>query len=160
MRRTALALLLLALTACSGGGGDGGGESLEDRRAAYLDAAEQVCADANAEVEALPRPTAVDGVADFTDQVLGVLQSTVEQVSALEPPEEDVAELTEKVLDPLDTDIQRAEAYAAEVRAAAEANDNATLLRLVSEVPKTSADLDFMREYGFVECVNAADTSD
>lgn len=160
MRRTGLVLLLLALTACSGGGDDGGGDSLEDRRAAYVDAAEQVCADANDEVEALTRPTSVETVPEFTDQVLEVLASTVEDVTALEPPQEDQAELTEKVLDPLQADLIRAQEYATDVRTAAEANDSPGLLALIQEVPETSADLTFMREYGLIECANAADTSD
>jgi len=52
---------------------------------------------------------------------------------------------------------ERREAYAEEVKAAAAAGDGATLLRLVQERPQTSADLDFMREYGFDQCVRAAD---
>lgn len=161
MRRLVLAVpVLLLVTACSGGDGDGDGPSLEDRRAAYVESAEQACTEANEEVEALARPTTVEAVPEFTDTVLGVLERTVEDVTALEPPEEDRAELTEKVLEPLQGDLERAQEYATSVRAAAEANDGPALLALVSEVPETSADLTFMRDYGLVECAEAADTSD
>ena len=162
MRRLApvLALTLLPLVGCSsddGGGGDSG-PSLEDRRETFVDAAEQVCTDANAEVTAIPAPTSVDTVAPYAEQVVAVLQRTVDEVAALEPPEEDQAELQEKVLGPLESDVGVAEQYAADVTAAAEANDQAGLLRLVQELPQTSADVEFMREYGLVECAKAADT--
>lgn len=158
MRGTGLVLLVLTLAACSDDGGEQA-DSLEERRAAYVESAEQVCADANDEVEALPAPTSVDGVGPYAEQLVGVLVQTVEQVTALEPPEEDRAELTEKVIDPLEADVDRARAYAEQVSAAAAAGDSPTLLRLVSEVPQTSADLSFLREYGLVECAEAADTS-
>jgi len=162
MRRLApvLALSLLPLLACSNdeGGGDSG-PSLEERREAYVSDAEEVCTDANAEVAEIPTPTSVDTVAAYADEVVAVLQRTVDQVSALEPPEEDKAELEEKVLSPLSSDAGVAEQYAADVGTAAEANDQAALLQLVQQLPQTSADLDFMREYGLVECAKAADTS-
>lgn len=160
MRRAFVVPLLLLVTACSGGddGGDGA-PSPAEVKADYVEAAEQACTKANDEVEALPRPTAVDAVAPFTEQVLAVLERAVEQVSALEPPEQDRAELTEKVLDPLQADVESAREYAQQVRAAADAGDDPALLGLVSAVPETSADLAFMRDYGLVECAEAADTS-
>lgn len=162
MRRLApvLALTLLPLLACSSdeGGGDSG-PTLEERRDTYVDAAEQVCTDANAEVTAIPTPTSVETVAPYADQVVAVLVRTVEQVSALEPPEEDVAELEEKVLTPLNDDVAVAEQYAADVTTAATAGDQEALLQLVQNLPQTSADLEFMREYGLFECAKAADTS-
>lgn len=155
MRRSLLLpAVLLVLPACSGGGGDGP----EDRRAAYVDAAEQACTAANEEIAALATPTSIQTIAPYAEQVVQVLEDTVEQVSVLEPPAEDAAELTEKVLDPLVDDVVRAQEYAAEVRTAADAGDGPGLLRLVQEVPQTSADLAFMREYGLEQCASAADT--
>ena len=162
MRRLACALVLsvLPLVACSGdeGGGDSG-PSLEERRETYVESAEKVCADANAEVTGIPTPTAVEGVAPYADKVVGVLERTVEEVLALEPPEEDLAELDNRVLEPLEGDVELAKTYAADVTAAAEAGDQAALLELVQNLPQTSADLKFMREYGLFECAKAADTT-
>lgn len=155
MRRLALVLpLLLVLPACS----SGGGSSVEDQRAEYISAAEQICSDANVEIEALGEPTSIDTVADFAEDVVAVLEGTAEDLTALEPPEDDSAELTEKVLDPINADVGTAQDYAAEVRTAADAGDSAALLALVSELPMTTADVEFMREYGLTECADATDT--
>lgn len=162
MRRLAsvLALTLLPLLGCSSdeGGGDSG-PSLEERREAYVGSAEQVCTDANAEVAAIPTPTSIDTVAPYADAVVAVLKETVEQVAALEVPEEDRADLEEKVLEPLESDVAVAQQYAADVKTAADAGDQAALLKLVQELPQTTADLEFMRKYGLFECAKAADTS-
>jgi hypothetical protein len=161
MRRLALVLpLLLALPACSTGQEAGDATSLEDRRAAYVEQAEEACRSANEELTALERPTAVTDVPEYTEAVVDLLSRTVREVSTAEPPEEDRDEVTVKVLEPLADDVGRAEEYAADVRAAAESGDSAALLALVQDVPNTSADLVFMRDYGLVECAKAADTSD
>lgn len=152
MRRLALVLpLLLALPACG---------SDDDGRAAYVEQAEAVCASANEELAALGEPTSIAELPDYTAAVVDLLERTVQEVSALEPPEEDREELTAKVLDPFTDDLVTAEAYAADVRTAAESGDSPGLLALVQNVPNTTADLAFMREYGLTECASAADTSD
>ena len=159
MRRLALALpvLLLPLSACSGGGDDG--PSLEERREAYLEETEAICQDVNEELEAKPLPTDIPSVPAYADDVVALLERTVEEVAAVEPPEEDQGRLEENVLEPLRSDIPRAQAYAQELKDAAAANDGAALLQLVQDRPQTSADLAFMRDYGFSQCVAAADTS-
>lgn len=156
MRRLLLVLpaLALALAGCTGGDD---GASLEDRRAAYLDRAESICQEANEAVEAEPQPAEISAVPAYVDRLLELARTTVAEIRALEPPEEDRDEIRSKVLDPLEADIETGEGYAAQVRAAAEANDGATLTRLIQEVPKTTADVEFMREYGFVQCADLAD---
>jgi hypothetical protein len=158
VRRLALLVpvLLAPLAACGGGGGDG--PSLEDRRAAYLEQTEAICKDVNEELEAKPLPTDVPSVPAYADDVVALLERTVDAVAAVEPPQEDRARLEERVLEPLRSDVPRAEAYAQQLKDAAAANDGATLLRLVQERPQTSADLAYMRDYGFSQCVAAADT--
>lgn len=159
MRRLLLVLPAIALSLGGCTGGDDGG-SLEDRRAAYLDRAEGICQEANEAVEAETQPTEISAVPAFVDRLLGIARDTVAEVRALEPPEEDRDEIRSKVLDPLEVDLAAGDAYAAEIRAAAEANDSAALLRLIQEVPETTVDLEYMREYGFVECVELADSGE
>ena len=151
MRRLAAALPLLLVAACSGGGGD----DLEERRNAYLDRAEAVCERTNADIDALGTPAGVEQVPEFADKAVAIVQRTVEELSAVEPPEEDRAEVEQKVLEPLADDVETAEQYAEQVKAAAAANDQAGLLRLLQESPQTTADVAFMRDYGYVECVEA-----
>ena len=159
MRRLLLVLpLLLTVPACSDDGG-GSAAAAPDQREEFVDAAERICSDANDEVAAIPTPTAVDTVAPYAEQVVGVLDRTVAEVSALELPEDDAAELTEKVLDPLQADVVTAREYAAQVRAAADAGDQAALLDLVAALPSTTADVGFMRSYGLTQCAAAADTT-
>ncbi len=155
MRSLVLTLpLLLVLPACSGGED---GQSLEDRRAAYVEQAEEVCIASNEQVQELGTPTSIAEIPAAADQAVEIVRSTVDEITALEPPEEDRAEVTEKVLEPLADDVGRAETYAEEVRAAADGGDSATLLGLVSQVPSTTADVAFMRDYGLVECAKAAE---
>jgi hypothetical protein len=161
VRRSLLLVPVLLLTAaCSGGDAGSGEPSLEERREAYLSEAEGVCATANEQVRALGTPTGVAEVPAFADRAVEVVRTTVDDLTAVEPPEEDAAEITEKVYDPLRADVTAAEAYAEQLKAAAAANDTATLLQLVGERPQTTADLEFMREYGFGLCVQAADQTD
>ncbi|HWG93247.1 MAG TPA: hypothetical protein VNU66_03340 [Mycobacteriales bacterium] len=160
MRRSLLLVPVLVLTAACSGGGDGGEPSLEERREAYLTAAEDVCTETNIAVRELGTPAGVAEVPAFADRAVEVVRSSVEELTAVEPPAEDAAEVTEKVYDPLRADVTAAEAYAEQLKAAAAANDTATLLRLVGERPQTTADLAFMRDYGFDQCVRAADQTD
>jgi hypothetical protein len=146
---------LLLLAAC--GGGDAS-PSLEDRRAAYLEETEAICAAVNEELDGKPLPTDVASVSGYADDVVALLRRTVDEVTAVEPPQEDASRLEENVLAPLQEDVPRAEAYAQQLQDAAAAGDGAELLRLVQERPQTSADLAFMRDYGFTQCVAAADT--
>jgi hypothetical protein len=151
MRRRALIVLpalLLSLAGC--------GDDLEERRADYLERAEAVCADSNAQARELGSPASVADVPRFAEAAVALVRATVDGLEALEPPEEDRAEVQQKVLEPLRDDVGTAEEYAGQVTAAAEANDIPTLLTLNDERPTTSADVDFMRGYGFEECVTAA----
>lgn len=155
MRRLAVLPLLLLLPACSDDGG--GGASLEDRRADYVAEAEEVCGQANDEFEELTAPASVAEVPAYADTVLELLTGTVDDVRGLTPPEEDRAELDEKLFTPLEADVQAAEEYAASLKAAAEANDSATLLRLAQELPEPTVDLPFVRDYGLVQCAEAVE---
>ena len=151
--RTALVLpLLLLATACSGGDGDGG-------KAAYLVAAEAVCTKANDAQQATALPAAADAVPAYVRQVVTIAGDASRELDALEPPEDDAAELEEKLLAPLREQVGLGEAYATKVEETA-AKDPAAVLGLLASAPlETKADLAFLESYGFTQCVEAADTS-
>ena len=150
-------LLVLALLAgcSSGGGGDEvtGGVT----RADYLKAAETICAAANDEQDALKTPTDVKDLAGYVAKVVDIADRATRQLEALPAPKNDEADLKAKVFDRLDAQLVVAKDYSAQVEAAKD--DNVALAKLFVDPPtETKADLFWMRDYGFDECVEAADT--
>lgn len=150
-----LAVLVL-VAACSGGGGPSGGISKAD----YLRQAEVICAKANQQQSALKTPTAVEALAPYVAQVVAIADEAATALAALEAPKADQSDLTAKVLTPLKEQLVVGHAYADQVAVAAKARDNAALVQLLGNPPtKTRADLRWMKDYGFKDCVEAADTS-
>ena len=148
MRRALLLLPLFLLPAC----GDDG----EDVKAAYVSDATAVCDSAVEEFEALSTPTTPDGFAPYADSVVGIIEKAHTELTALTPPEDDVAQLEEKALDPLGELVTEGEAFAEQVRAAGA--DQAKLLALLSERPTgESIDVTYLREYGLDSCAEAVE---
>jgi hypothetical protein len=148
MRRALLLSTALLLTAC------GGGDSDEDPKQAYVEKASAVCEEAVTEFEALTVPTAPDGFAPYADQVVGILEKTEAELSALVPPEGDRAQLEQKALQPLSEVVEEGKAYAERVREAGA--DQGKLLTLLSERPSTKdIDQEFLRSYGLEPCADA-----
>lgn len=146
MRRALLLSTALLLAACGGGG--------EDEKQAYVEQASSVCADAVTEFEALTVPTTPEGFAPYADQVVGILETTEAELSALAPPEDDRAELEQKALTPLAALVEEGKAYAERVRAAGA--DQGQLLTLLSERPTTEdIDREFLSSYGLQPCADA-----
>ncbi|MCW2500096.1 MAG: hypothetical protein JWN87_1772 [Frankiales bacterium] len=156
MKRTLLVLPVLLATACGGGGSaHSGGVSKAD----YLQKAEAICKQANTDQKALKTPAGVDDLAPYVGKLVELADTATTQVVALEMPKADKAELDKKVLQPLKKQVVAGKAYAAKVTAAAKAQDQAELVKLLSSPPNgAKADLAWMRTYGFKECVAAADT--
>lgn len=146
-----LVLTLLVLPAC--GGGD------EQAKAAYVEQAEAVCARANAARQAVPAATSAAGIPKAVRALVDVAAGATAELAALKPPEKDAAQIQEKFVGPLQSQVQDGQAYAARVQAA-KGSDAGALLRLLAEAPtETRADLEFLRDYGFRACVEAADTA-
>ena len=154
--RAALVLpLLLLATGCSGGGDEGDGG-----KAAYVAEAEAVCKKANDAQQAATLPASPEAIPAYVRQIVTIAGDASTGLSALEPPEDDAAELDEKFLGPLREQVEAGEAYATKVEQTAAAGDQAAVLALLGSAPlETRADLAFLESYGFVECVKAADTS-
>lgn len=154
MKRVLLTALLLS--ACSGGGGATTGVSKAD----FLAAAEKICAQANTDQEALKTPTSVGALAPYVARVVEIAETATAELKELELPAADEADLTAKVLDPLQAQLTAGLAYADSVKAAADKNDFGALTKLLGDPPTDSkADLRWMKDYGFDACVEAADTT-
>lgn len=158
MKRLVLLLMLLTtLTGCVGSSTSGSGKG---DKAAYIAKAEGICSAAVAKQKALKAPAAVDALAPYVSDVVGIAVQATKDLSALTPPAADRAALQEKFLSPLQAQADDAERYAADVTAASKNNDQAALGRLALSPPtKPKADLDYLKKYGFTACVDAADTS-
>lgn len=151
--RTVLVLPLLLLAAACGGGGDGG-------KAAYIAKAEAVCAKANEAQQGTTVPGTPEAIPVYVRQVVTIAADASRGLDALEPPEDDAAELDEKFLRPLREQVALGEAYATKVEQTAAKGDPSAVLALLGSAPlETKADLAFLESYGFTECVEAADTS-
>lgn len=156
MRRALVVLALLVTPACGGGGG--GGDA--DAKQAYLEKAEAICTRANEAQAAEPSPNDAKSIAVYVRRLVTLAGDAAAELAALEPPEDDAAELDAKVVRPLQEQLAVARDYAKQVEDAAASGDSAAVLTLLGSAPtETKADLEFMREYGFTACVEAADTS-
>ena len=141
--RLLLPAAVLALAACGGGG--------EEERAEYVEQASAICSDAKAQLEAEQRPTAPAGFSPYVDRVVEIAEETEGKLLALEPPEDDRADLESKLLEPLSAQVEQGREFAAKVKEAG--TDNAKLLPLLSQIPGTGdIDLAYVEEYGLSAC--------
>jgi hypothetical protein len=142
MRRLLVPALVLALTACGGG---------DDAKAEYVEQATAICADAKQQLDAEQQPAAAAEFAPYVQRVVEIGEQASAELLALEPPEDDRAELEERLLDPLAAQVEAGREFAGKVEAAGD--DSAQLLPLLGQVPGTGAiDLDYARDYGLSSC--------
>jgi hypothetical protein len=151
-----LAAAVLALSACSGGGGDGADAPQEvDPKQAYVEQASEICTAADEEFAALGgTPTVPEEFGPYVQETVAIADRAQSQLAALEPPEEDRADLESKVLTPFAEVVDQARAWSGQVTAAG--TDQAALLGLLASRP-TSAGIDkeYLREYGLTSCADA-----
>ncbi len=157
MKHLALVLPVALAVGCGGGTP---AAPVGVSKATYLTRAEAICAKANADQKALKTPSAIGELAPYVAKVVALADTATQAVGALEPPRADRADVQAKVLEPLKAQLVEGHAYATKVAAASRTGDQKALVSLLSNPPTGSkADLRWMRSYGFVECVKAADTS-
>ena len=155
--RVALLLLPLLLSGCGGSDKDQASSGLS--RAEYVTKAEAICTRINKEVDKLTAPSTPQALQEFVEKSLQLAESGTQELKALDPPASDRTDLKTKVLDPLDGQLAAGRTFLEQVRTAVAKNDQAALGQLITHPPTGSkADLNWMRSYGFRECVDAADT--
>jgi hypothetical protein len=157
VKRALAVVPLLLLAACGGGGDDGGGAGLS--KADYISKAEAVCKKANADIRAAAFPTTSKAFPEYVGKLVTVAETARDALRQLEPPKADEEDLKDKVLDPLDEQIEQGREYQKDVADAVAANDTKKLGQLVADPPtSTKVDIGWMRSYGFKECVEVAET--
>jgi hypothetical protein len=150
-----LTALVLALSACSSGGGDEAAAPPEvDPKEAYVEQASEICASADEDFAALKAPVTPAEFGPFVAQTVGIADRAQSRLAALQPPEEDRADLETKVLTPFAEVVEQGRAWSAKVTAAG--TDQAALLPLLAQRP-TSAGIDqaYLRDYGLPRCADA-----
>jgi hypothetical protein len=138
---------LFVLAGC---GGDGGERLSKDE---WIEQADAICAQANEDVEALEEPTALDEIADFTDEASGISREALADLRALRPPEEDQATVDE-MLDLVEQQIEIGE----QIGEAAADGDQTEVQRLAAEAEPIEAEANEQaRAYGLADCGEDSD---
>lgn len=128
-------------------------------RADYLRRAEAVCAAANAQRAALRVPTADADFAPYVTEVVKVAERAATALARIAPPAADAADLRARVSGPLATDLAAGHSYLAAVATGPASGRDEALSDLLAVVSRTRPDVEWMRGYGFVQCVRAVSLS-
>ncbi|MCU1600381.1 MAG: hypothetical protein JWO22_1090 [Frankiales bacterium] len=156
VKHALIVLPVLLVAACSGGSSAQPGSG----RSAFIAKAEVICAKANKAKDGLKKPLSTTDLATYVHSLVMVADESTTALLELTPPADDKKDLEAQVLEPLSKQLVKARAFDAAIAKAVKANDQVTIVNLLKDPPtKTTANLDYMRKYGFKECVTAADTS-
>ena len=90
MRTLLLAGICLLAAGCMSGGGSSDGASGGDRltKAEYIEQADAICARFDKELDALPNPANLEGLAAMATEAKPIAEAGVDELRALNPPEE------------------------------------------------------------------------
>ena len=94
------------------------------------------------------------GFGPYAEATVAIAEKAQKDLAALTLPEKDRAALQSKVLDPFAAVVVEGKAFVGKVKAAG--SDQAQLLPLLSQVPKTDGiDKEYLRSYGLGGCADA-----
>jgi hypothetical protein len=145
MRVSAAALvgvLVLLATGCGGGG------EARLSKQEFQTRANAVCAKYDKQLKAIGSPTSIEEIPDLVDQALAILDKEIDEVSALNPPEELQSDF-DKMLAATD----RTKAAAADLSEAAKAGDQAGVQKALEEGNAASNDADELAaNLGLADC--------
>jgi hypothetical protein len=139
-------VLVLLVTACGGGGG------ARLSKQEFQSQANAICAKYEKQLRALGSPSSIEEVPDLVDQALEILNKEVDEVAALNPPEELQSDF-DKMLAASD----KTKAAADDLSAAARAGDQAAMQKALEEGNGASEEADTLAtNLGLTECNSAS----
>jgi hypothetical protein len=124
-------VLVLLATGC--GGSSGGRLSKED----FQTQANAVCDRYQKQLDALATPTTLDEIPDLVDQALSILEKEVDEISALNPPEE-----LQSQFDAMLAESDKTKQAASDLSEAAKSGDRAGVQKALDEGNAASAKAD------------------
>jgi hypothetical protein len=117
-------VLVLLLVACGGGGGSGERLSKEE----FQSQANAICDKYQAQLDQLKTPTSLDEIPDLVDHALAILNKEVDEMSALNPPEE-----LQSTFDQMIAASNKTKAAADDLSSAAKSGDQAGVQKALDE---------------------------
>ena len=139
-----MGLLVLLATAC-GGGGDAHLSKDE-----FQTQANAICAKYEEQLKAIGPPASIEAIPDVVDQALAILNKEIDEIGALNPPEE-----LQSNFDKLLAATERTKAAADDLATAAKACDQAAVQQALDDGNGASKEADDLAgDLGLDECVN------
>ena len=136
-------VLVLFVTAC-GGGGDGARLSTEE----FQSQANAICAKYQKQLNALGSPTSIEEIPDLVDQALEILNKEVDEIAALNPPED-----LQSDFDKMIAASDKTKAAADDLSTAAKSGDQAAVQKALEEGNAASKEADQLAtNLGLTEC--------
>lgn len=142
----ALAGVLTLLVAACGGGGDA---RLSEEE--FQSQANAICAKYQKQLDALGTPASLDEIPELVDQALAILNKEVDEIDALNPPQE-----LQSDVDKLLAATDRTRAAADDLSAAATSGDQAAVQQALDEGNAATKEADDLASsLGLDECANS-----
>jgi len=135
-------VLVLLATAC------GGGSDTRLSKAEFQSQANAICAKYQKQLNAIDEPTSLDEIPDLVDQALVILNKEIDEVAALNPPEE-----LQGDFDKMIAASNKTKAAADDLSAAAKSGDQAAVQKALEEGNAASNEADQLAgNLGLSEC--------
>jgi hypothetical protein len=144
--RGSVAALVGVLSLLAAGCGGGGEEPLS--KADFQSQANAICATYEKQLNALGTPSSIDEVPDFVQQALVILNKEIDEIAALNPPDE-----LQSDFDKMIAASNKTKAAANDLSAAAKSGDQAAVQKALEEGNAASDEADQLAAgLGLAEC--------
>jgi hypothetical protein len=137
-------VVVLLVTACGGGG-----SSARLSKEEFQSQANAICAKYQKELKTVGTPKSLEELPDLVDQALAILNKEIDEIGALNPPEE-----LQSDFDKLLAATERTTAAADDLSSAAKASDQAGVQKALDEgIAANKETNDLAGNLGLTECV-------